>query len=98
MLAGKYLTLFNRLSGTIDPKRMFHDPLHTLAFGTDASFYRLIPKLVIKAKNDEEVSLILSETEPSGTSRNFQGCRYKLIRSGNFGFGFSHCRGVLEKL
>jgi D-lactate dehydrogenase len=62
MLAGKYLTLFNRLSGSIDPKRMFHDPLHTLAFGTDASFYRLIPKLVIKAKNDEEVSLILHET------------------------------------
>src|SRR5665647_332903 len=63
MLAGKYLTLFNRLSGTIDPKRMFHDPLHTLAFGTDASFYRLIPKLVIKAKNEEEVSLILRQTD-----------------------------------
>jgi D-lactate dehydrogenase len=63
MLAGRYLTLFNRLSGTIDPKRMFHDPLHTLAFGTDASFYRLIPKLVVKAKDNEEVSLILRETD-----------------------------------
>jgi len=63
MLAGKYLTLFNRLSATIDQKRMFHDPLHTLAFGTDASFYRLIPKLVIKAKNEEEISLIFRETD-----------------------------------
>lgn len=72
MLAGKYLTLYNCLSGTIDPKRMFHDPLHTLAFGTDASFYRLIPKLVIKAKNDEEVSLILRETDRLGLPVTFR--------------------------
>ena len=63
MLAGKYLTLYNRLSTTIDPKRMFHDPMYTLAFGTDASFYRLIPKLVIKAATEEEVSLIMRETD-----------------------------------
>lgn len=72
MLAGKYLTLFNRLSGTIDPKRMFHDPLHTLAFGTDASFYRLIPKLVIKAKNEAEVSMILLETDQLGLPVTFR--------------------------
>ena len=41
---------------------MFHDPLNTLAFGTDASFYRLIPKIVIKAADEKEVSLILQET------------------------------------
>ena len=28
-------------------QRLFTDPLSTLTFGTDASFYRLIPKLVI---------------------------------------------------
>ena len=61
MLSGKYLILYNRLSGNIDSNRMFHDPLHTLAFGTDASFYRLIPKLVIKAASEEEVSLIMRE-------------------------------------
>jgi D-lactate dehydrogenase len=41
---------------------MFHDPLYTLAFGTDASFYRMIPKLVIKAKDEKEISFILEET------------------------------------
>lgn len=61
MLTGSYATLFERLSQHIDSSRLFHDPLHTLAFGTDASFYRLIPKLVIKAKNEEEVSFILRE-------------------------------------
>jgi len=62
MLTGKYKALYQQLAGTIDPKRIFHDPLHTLAYGTDASFYRLIPKLVIKAKDEQEVSLILQES------------------------------------
>ena len=61
MLTGKYQLLYQNLLSSIDSKRIFHDPLHTLAFGTDASFYRLIPKMVIKAKNEVEVSLILKE-------------------------------------
>ena len=62
MLSGNYKELYQRLVEIIDSKRIFHDPLHTLAFGTDASFYRLIPKLVVKVKNEEEVSLILQES------------------------------------
>ena len=62
MLSGKYKQLYQQLTPIIDSKRIFHDPLHTLAFGTDASFYRLIPKMVIKAKNEEEVSFILKES------------------------------------
>jgi len=62
MLSGNYKTLYQNLIPIIDSKRIFHDPLHTLAFGTDASFYRLIPKMVIKAKNEDEVSLILKES------------------------------------
>jgi len=62
MLNGNYKVLYQQLSSVIDPKRIFHDPLHTLAFGSDASFYRLIPQLVIKAKNEAEVSLILQES------------------------------------
>jgi len=62
MLTGKYQLLYQNLLSSIDSKRIFHDPLHTLAFGSDASFYRLIPKMVIKAKNEEEVSLILKES------------------------------------
>ena len=61
MLFGNYQLLYQNLKSSIDSKRIFYDPLHTLAFGTDASFYRLIPKMVIKAKNEEEVALILKE-------------------------------------
>ena len=61
MLTGEYKKLHERLLKTITKDRMFHDPLHTLAWGTDASFYRLIPKLVIKSKSEAEVSLIMRE-------------------------------------
>ena len=62
MLTGNFRELYDRLVPVIDRFRIFHDPLHTLAFGTDASFYRLIPKMVIRAINEEEVSLILEES------------------------------------
>lgn len=61
MLNGNYKILYGKLIGSIDQKRIFHDPLHTLALGTDASFYRLIPQLVIRAKDEAEVSFIISE-------------------------------------
>lgn len=62
MLTGNYQLLYQQLIQVVDSKRIFHDPLHTLAFGTDASFYRLIPKMVVKAKNEAEVSFILKES------------------------------------
>ncbi len=62
MLNGNYKLLYERLTVTIDKKRIFHDPLYTLAYGTDASFYRLIPRLVIKAKDENEVSMIIKES------------------------------------
>ncbi|WP_397454865.1 FAD-binding and (Fe-S)-binding domain-containing protein [Pseudomonas versuta] len=43
----------------IAPDRRFDDPLSTLAFGTDASFYRLIPKLVIRVESEYEVVELL---------------------------------------
>lgn len=39
----------------IPAERRFDDPLSTLAFGTDASFYRLIPKLVVRVESEAEV-------------------------------------------
>ena len=61
MLTGEYITLYNRLSAVIPKERLIHDDLRTLTFGTDASFYRLIPKLVIKVENEDEVIAVLRE-------------------------------------
>lgn len=59
MLTGKYLDFYNALLPSVPKENMFHDSLTTLAFGTDASFYRLVPKLVIRATNVRQVRSIL---------------------------------------
>ena len=63
MITGEYKKFYDALLGTIPAERMLHDALSTLAFGTDASFYRLIPKLVIKASGEAEVQAILKTAD-----------------------------------
>jgi D-lactate dehydrogenase len=58
-LRGPYLDFYNEIVSYIPKDRIFTDPLHTLAYGTDASFYRLVPKIVIWVDDAEEVKKIL---------------------------------------
>ncbi len=51
-LPAAFLAAIERL---IPAERRFDDPLSTLAFGTDASFYRLVPKLVVRVESEAEV-------------------------------------------
>lgn len=72
MLKGKYQEFYNRIKEKINEDRLFTDKLHTLAYGTDASFYRLIPKIVIKTDKAQQVQDILelsNELELSVTFR-----------------------------
>ncbi|WP_421715660.1 FAD-binding and (Fe-S)-binding domain-containing protein [Arcobacter arenosus] len=72
MLEGKYLDFFNQISQKLKKENIFTDKLHTYAYGTDASFYRLTPKIVIKTDNADEVATILElahEMELSSTFR-----------------------------
>jgi len=55
MLTGVYSQFYNDLRHYIPENRLIHDELRTLTYGTDASFYRLIPKLVVKVENEDEV-------------------------------------------
>ena len=41
----------------LPPERLFTDALRTLAWGTDAGFYRQIPQIVVFPKNEEEAAL-----------------------------------------
>lgn len=59
MITGKYKEFYNELLKQIPSERMHHDALSTLAFGTDASFYRLIPKLVVKVKDEKELQQVV---------------------------------------
>lgn len=53
------IPFLNAVERLIPRERRFDDPLSTLAFGTDASFYRLIPKLVIRVESEAEVITLL---------------------------------------
>lgn len=59
MLESKYQQFFDEISKKISINKIFTDKLHTFAYGTDASFYRLIPKIVIKTDNAKEVQNII---------------------------------------
>jgi D-lactate dehydrogenase len=61
MLTPSYQKLKDILSKSIDPKRILTNPLQTLAYGTDASFYRLIPQIVILTHNETEVIEIIKQ-------------------------------------
>ena len=61
MLPTKYHDFYKTIVKTISKQRLITDPLLTVSFGTDASFYRLIPKIVINVETEEEVQLILHE-------------------------------------
>ncbi len=42
-------------------ERVITDPLRKIAIGTDASFYHLVPKVILDAQNEREIRLILRE-------------------------------------
>jgi D-lactate dehydrogenase len=43
----------------LSASKVFKDPLYTLAKGTDASFYRLVPRLILKVEKEDELVKVL---------------------------------------
>ncbi|MBI2240369.1 MAG: FAD-binding oxidoreductase [Magnetospirillum gryphiswaldense] len=66
------MSVKSRLSSLIPSTRLIDDPLRLLAYGTDASFYRLIPKLVVKADTEAEVKATLAACAEEGVSVTFR--------------------------
>lgn len=58
-----YQDFLNALREFIPDTRLISDPLRTLAYGTDASFYRLIPQIVVRAETESEVIRIVKLAE-----------------------------------
>ena len=59
MLAEPYQFLLDRLAADIPQSRLITDPLRTLAYGTDASFYRLTPRVIVKVEDESETLAVL---------------------------------------
>lgn len=55
-----YKQFLQEVSRFIPRKRIYTDELRRLAWGTDAGFYRLIPRIVIRSENEQEISGILA--------------------------------------
>lgn len=55
-----YDKFLKEASSFIPKDRLFTDELRRLAWGTDAGFYRMIPKVVVQSKSEEEVSKLLA--------------------------------------
>ena len=72
MISGKYLKFYNELTAVIPKTRLLHDSLSTLAFGTDASFYRLIPKLVVKVHSEAELRHVVETAQKQDVALTFR--------------------------
>ena len=53
-------TFLKEIAKFIPAERIYTDELRRLAWGTDAGFYRLIPKIVVRSANEQEVSCLLA--------------------------------------
>ncbi len=59
MEKSNYMAFLQEASKFIPQERIYADELRRLAWGTDAGFYRLIPQIVIRSKEEDEVSQLL---------------------------------------
>ena len=82
MITGKYKEFYEKLNTIIPKERLLHDALSTLAFGTDASFYRLVPKLVVRAQSVEEIQLIMRTAHQMGIAVTYRAAGTSLSGQG----------------
>ncbi len=96
MITGIYKTFYDRVNAVIPKERLLHDALSTIAFGTDASFYRLTPKLVIRANSESEIIFIMKTAyelevpvtfRAAGTSLSGQAQSNSVLVLATHGFG-----------
>ena len=78
----------NELRQVMPSDRIYTDELRTLGWGTDASFYRQIPKVVIRSDGEKEISEIVRlcnkyklpfTFRAAGTSLSGQSCTDSIL-------------------
>ncbi len=69
-LHAPYDALYRLLSAYIPDDRLITDPLRLLTWGTDASFYRLVPQLAVVVESEDEVVRLLARLRASRHARS----------------------------
>ncbi|MDR2679823.1 MAG: FAD-binding oxidoreductase [Tannerella sp.] len=67
-----YKQFIRNILSFLPPERVLREEQARLAWGTDAGFYRLVPKVVVFPKTEEEVSRILKLAGKSGVPVTFR--------------------------
>src|ERR1700682_926586 len=67
-----YDSLYRLLSAFIPDERLITDPLRLLTWGTDASFYRLVPHIAVVVESEDEVVGLLRDCARLGTPVTFR--------------------------
>jgi len=71
-LRAPYDALHRELEAFIPRSRLVTDPLRLLTWGTDASFYRLVPQIVVVVESEQEVVRLLGVCARLGTPVTFR--------------------------
>ncbi len=67
-----YSELYQELKNHIPEDRIYTDSLRTLAYGTDASFYRLVPQIVVKVQSETEAKTVIDLCRTHNTPITFR--------------------------
>lgn len=59
----KYNEFLQDIARFVPRERIYTDELRRLAWGTDAGFYRLIPQIIIRSDNEQEVAELLKAAD-----------------------------------
>ena len=70
--AQAYADFLNDMRKFVPSDRIYTDELRTLGWGTDASFYREIPKVVIRSDGEQELSRIIVACRKHGLPFTFR--------------------------
>ena len=68
----KYSRFLEEVGKFVPSNAIYTDELRRFAWGTDAGFYRLVPKIVIRSSNEKEVSKILGAASKFGVPVTFR--------------------------
>jgi D-lactate dehydrogenase len=71
-LHAPYDALYRSVSAYIPDDRLITDPLRLLTWGTDASFYRLVPRIAVVVESEDEVVRLLGDCARLGTPVTFR--------------------------
>ncbi len=69
---GRYTNFRADVTKLVPQERVYTDPVKTFAYGTDASFYRLLPQVVVKVHDENEVTQILPMAKTHATPVTFR--------------------------